>query len=185
MCLFCSAHICLSWFERETRWKSVRNGVCIRGLGYNFSGADDKAVGGRAEVVERETGDEGERATGGGIEDFDLAGGNDLRGFDEILKIAGGGLEADAVANLNVAERAEESVAVTSEGDVSRCSGQSGFGNMTYGAAQNSVGIALHDDSFEVETRNLDFADDATFDKGRRRCQLRTASSLPEGCFKF
>lgn len=164
--------------------KPLRGGVHFRGWRYNFSGANDKAVGGSAEVVEREAGDEGESRDRRSVQDIDLASGNDLSGFHEVLKIASGGLESDGVARPDIAERAEKSVAVAGESDVAGCSGQGGFGDVADGAAQNGVGIALNDDSFEVKTRNLDFADDAAFDEARRR-QLRAASSLLQRGFEF
>ena len=156
----------------------------FRGWEYNLACANNKAAWSCAEVVKREAGDEGESRDRRSVQDFDVAGGNDLSGFDEVLKIAGRGLERDGVARPDIAERAEKSVAVTGESDVAGCSGQGGFGDVADGAAQNGVVIALNDDSFEVKTRNLDFADHAAFDEGRRR-QLRTASSFLQVSFEF
>ena len=158
--------------------------MSIRGLRYNFSGADDETVGGCAEIVEGEASDEGESGNGRCVEDFDVGGGNDLSGFDEILKTAGWGLECDRVAELNVAERAEKRVAVAGESDIAGFSGQGGFGDVADSAAQNGMGITLDNDGFEVKTRDLDFSDDAAFNEWRRR-QLRAAGFLLQLSFEF
>jgi hypothetical protein len=170
---------------RVENWrKPLRGGVHFRGLEYNLAGADDKAVGGCAEVVEREAGNESESGNRRSVQDIDLTGGNDLSGFHEVLKIASGSLESDCVARPDIAERAEKSVAVAGESDVAGLSGQGGFGDVADSAAQNSVGIALDNDGFEVKTRNLDFADHAAFDEGRR-WQLRAGSSLLQRGFEL
>ena len=170
---------------RVENWrKRLRGGVRFRGLQYELAGADDKAVGGCADVVERETGDEGESGKGRCAEDFDVGGGNDLSGVDKILKIASGGLQRDGVAELNVAKRAEKSVAVAGESDVAGCSGQGGFRDVADSTSQNGMGIALDNDGFEVKTGDLDFADHVAFDEWSRR-QLRAASSLLQHSFEF
>lgn len=156
----------------------------IRRLGRKFASADDKAVGGCTEVVKREASDEGQRTAVRGVEDFNVAGGNDLGGLDKILKIAGGRLEGDGVAEADVAERAEECVTVAGESDVAGISWQSCLGNVADSVAQNRVGIALDDDGFEVKTRNLDFADDAAFDERGHR-KLRAGSSLLQVRFEL
>ena len=143
--------------------KRLRVGVRFRGLEYNLAGADDKTVGGCADVVERETGDESESGKGRCAENFDVGGGNDLSGFDEVLKIASGGLESDGVARPDIAERPEKSVAVTGESDIAWFSGQGGFGYVADSAAQNGMGIALDNDGFEVKPGDLDFADHVAF----------------------
>ena len=102
-------------------------------------GADDKAVGSCAEVVKREASDECESAAVGRVQDFDVAGGNDSSGFDKILKITRGRLERDCVAQPNIAQRAEKSVAVSGESNVAGFSGQGRFRDMADRAAQNRV----------------------------------------------
>jgi len=164
--------------------KRLRGGVRFRGLEYNLAGADDKAVGGCADVVEREAGDESESGKGRCAEDFNIGGGNDLRGFDKILKIASGGLERDGVAKPDIAERTEKRVAVASESDIAGFSGQGGFWDVADSAAQDGMGIALDNDGFEVKTGDLDFADHVAFDEWSCR-QLRAASSLLQHSFEF
>ena len=164
--------------------KRLRGEVRFRGLQYDLASADDKAVGGCANVVEREAGDEGESGNHRCAENFDVGGGNDLSGFDEILKIASGGLQRDGVAKPYIAKRAEKSVAVAGDSDVAGISGQSGFGDVADSAAQNGMGIALDNDGFEVKTGDLDFSDDAAFDEWSRQ-QLRAASSLLQHSFEF
>ena len=164
--------------------KRLRGGVHFRGLEYSFAGPNNEAAGSRADVVKREAGDEGESGDRSCAQDVDVDGGNDLSGFDEVLKIASGGFERDGVARPDIAERAEKSVAVTGESDVAGCSGQGGFRDVADSAAQNGMGIALDDDGFEVKTRNLDFADHAAFDERSRR-QLRAASFLRQRGLEF
>ena len=177
-----------AWFSagvRKFKRKRLRGGVHFRGLEYSFAGPNNEAAGSRADVVKR--GKQVMRVrvgTGVALKTSMLMAGNDLSGFDEVLKIASGGFERDGVARPDIAERAEKSVAVTGESDVAGCSGQGGFGDVADGAAQNGMGIALNDDGFEVKTRNLDLANHAAFEEERRR-QLWAASSLLQLGFEF
>lgn len=151
---------------------------------YNSASADDKAVRGGTEVVKRETGDERESRDDRRAEDLDVAGRNDLGGFDQILKVAIGSFERDGVAELDIAERAKKSVAMTGESDVTGIARQGGLGDVANSTAQNGVGIALNDDGLQMKARDLDFADDAAFDERSWR-ELRLGAGDFQFCLEF
>src|ERR1700720_2532883 len=91
-----------------TGWNSalgtrIRGNLLVRGgriwgLDQEFAGAHDKAVRGCAEVVKRKASDESESPAVRRVQDYDVAGGNDLSGFDKVLKIACRRFDADCVA---------------------------------------------------------------------------------------
>lgn len=104
---------------------------------------------------------------GGCVKDFHGGGWNNFGGFHKVLKRASGSLKRDRIAQSNIAKRAEKSVAVADENDVAKCARQGRFRDVADGAAQHCVGITLNDDGFQLKTRDVDFANHSTFDKGK------------------
>jgi len=120
---------------------------------------DDEALGSGADVVEGEAGEQGEFVAGGGVEDAEVGGGDDLRGLDEVFEGAGWSLENDFVADANVAERAEKCVAMSGEGDVAGFAGQRRVGKMGDTVAEVCGGVSLNDDDVDVQTRDENLAE--------------------------
>ena len=74
---------------------------------------------------------------GGWLEDGDVGGGDDFRGLDDVVKAALSRFEFDFVADTNVAQGAEKSVAVRGQSNVALFTRQSGIGKVADGAVQS------------------------------------------------
>jgi hypothetical protein len=130
--------------------------------------SDDKAVRGWAYEVKGKAGDKRQDAAARGVQDLYVGGWHYFRGFHKILKSAIDCLEGDGIAQPNIAERAEKSVAMAGENDVACCSRQGRFRNVADGAPQKSVRVALNDDGFQMEPSDFDFANHAAFNEEAR-----------------
>ena len=84
----------------------------------HLASENDEAIGGGADVVKRETGDQGERSFGGWLQDLDIAWRDHSCGLDLVLKCAFAGFECDRVTSPNITQRPKESVAMAGQGDV-------------------------------------------------------------------
>ena len=68
----------------------------------HLASENDEAIGGRADVVKRETGDQGERSFGGWLQDLKIVRRDYSRGLHLILKCAFQRFECDRVTSPNI-----------------------------------------------------------------------------------
>ena len=85
--------------------------------------------------------------------------------FHLVLEVAIESLERDRVTRSNIAQRAKESIAVARENDVARFARQSRFRDVADGAPQDSRRIALDENGFQAEARNLHLSYDASLNR--------------------
>ncbi len=92
-----------------------------------LTGTDDETLRRRAYKIKREASDECQIVAGRGFQYLNIIGGNDFNRLHEVLEATLCSIESDFVAQANMVERAEKSVAVAGQSDIAPFAGQSRF----------------------------------------------------------
>jgi hypothetical protein len=108
-------------------------------------GANDESIGRGTDEVERMAGDQREDLMRIGIQNRDIGGVHDFRGYDAVLKLALQRGEDDHVILPDVLQRKKQCVPVPSDSNVARHSGELRPFNVSGGSTERSFGGSLGD----------------------------------------
>ena len=126
-------------------------------------GTNNETLGCRTYIVKGETGEQSQIVTSRWFQNANVRGGDDFNRLHEVREIALSSLESDFIAQANIAQRAEKSIPVARQGDITPFAGQSRFRKVTNSPPQAGGRVALNNHDVQPQTGHLNLADHITF----------------------